>query len=118
MLTMMKVLLIPLCAAALAQGVSAVTVSNREITPNAGNGNNATVEFEFNNPLHSSVAGKIFDVRGAHVADMTADCPDVPSFECLRWDARSNGHIVPGGVYIYALSAQGWSYSGTVVVVK
>ena len=105
---------------AASSGFAFLGVTNRIITPN-GDGKNDTAEFLFQNPAHLRVSGKVFDMRGGEVAVMTADCPDDPSpdhSQCLRWNASSNGHTVTGGVYVYVLLSQSWSYSGTVVVVR
>ncbi|MBI4377297.1 MAG: gliding motility-associated C-terminal domain-containing protein, partial [Elusimicrobia bacterium] len=91
-------------------------LTNRMLTPN-GDGKNDTVVFTFDNPRFSEVTGKIFDVKGAFVASMYHD-PTLDSNTTLVWDGKSNGAVVPGGVYIYQIEAEGRNYTGTVVVVK
>lgn len=86
---------------------------NRLITPN-GDGKNDTMVFIFDNPQDKPVKGRIYDLRGALVASMGPG----PVQNSLLWDARSGGQVVPGGVYIYQLEADGTVYNGTVVVVK
>jgi hypothetical protein len=93
---------------------NAAGLSNRMITPN-GDGKNDAVEFKYDNPRASAVSGKVLDTKGSFVASMT-QCPDVA--DCLRWDAASGGRVVPGGVYIYNIEAEGRTFTGTVVVIK
>ncbi|MBI4387227.1 MAG: gliding motility-associated C-terminal domain-containing protein [Elusimicrobia bacterium] len=89
-------------------------LSNRILTPN-GDGKNDTVVVVFDNPRDSSVGGKIIDLKGASVASMTQG----PVANSLQWDGKaSNGNVVPGGVYIYQIDAEGKIFNGTVVVIK
>jgi gliding motility-associated-like protein len=88
-------------------------VSNRFITPN-GDGHNDNVAFRFTNPRDSGGSIKIYDVRGRPVASIAVNPGD--SFEV--WDARVNGSVVPGGVYIYVITVEGSTYSGAVVVIR
>jgi gliding motility-associated-like protein len=89
------------------------TLSNKFITPN-GDGLNDKAVFRFDNPHDSAFSGKIFDVTGSFIADMA------PGAEAntLQWDAKANGRVVPGGVYIYQIRGEGKSFSGTLVVVR
>ena len=95
---------------------NAAGVSNRTITPN-GDGKNDTVVFTFDNPQFSEVTGKIFDLKGAFVGGMSSD-PSLDPSTTLIWDGRAGGRVVPGGVYIYQISAEGRTFTGTVVVIK
>jgi len=95
---------------------NAAGISNREITPN-GDGKNDTVEFMFDNPLFSTISGTIYDLKGHRVSGMLT-CADQPAWQCLMWDAKSNGRIVPGGVYVYQIKGEGKTYTGTVVVIR
>ena len=88
-------------------------LSNRFITPN-GDGRNDAAVFIYNNPRGSSVSGKIFDLKGAYVADMTPG----PVQDSLKWDGMANGSSAPGGVYIYQISSEDMLFNGTVVVIK
>ncbi len=88
-------------------------LTNRLITPN-GDGKNDTMVFIFDNPQEKSVKGTIYDMRGAKVAAMSPG----PVGNSLVWDARSGGQVVPGGVYIYQIEAQGKVYNGTVAVIR
>lgn len=87
-------------------------VSNRMITPN-DDGKNDNVVFTFDNPKNSSVTGRIYDLKGAVVADMVQIAPNQ-----LKWDGKAGGQAVPGGVYIYQLQAEGQVHNGTIVVIK
>ncbi len=95
---------------------NAAGISNREITPN-GDGRNDTVEFLFDNPQFSAITGTIYDLKG-HLVSSMLPCTDQPAAQCLMWDAKSNGRIVPGGVYVYQIKGEGKTYTGTVVVIK
>jgi gliding motility-associated-like protein len=88
-------------------------LTNRLITPN-GDGKNDTMVFIFDNPQEKEVKGRIYDLRGALVASMGPG----PIANALVWDAKSGGQVVPGGVYIYQIEAQGTVYNGTVAVIR
>ncbi|MCK5583822.1 MAG: gliding motility-associated C-terminal domain-containing protein [Elusimicrobiales bacterium] len=88
-------------------------LSNRMLTPN-GDGKNDTMVFVFDNPRGSVTKGKIFDIRGAFIAKMTEGEIE----NSLSWNAKANGAIVPGGVYIYQIEGEGQVYNGTVVVIR
>ncbi len=88
-------------------------LTNRLITPN-GDGKNDTMVFIFDNPQDASVKGRIYDMRGALVAQMR----EGPVSNSLLWDGKAGGQAVPGGVYIYQLECGGKVYNGTVVVVR
>ncbi|PCI36618.1 MAG: hypothetical protein COB53_08925, partial [Elusimicrobia bacterium] len=88
-------------------------VSNRFITPNNDTLNDTAI-FTFDNPRDSAVTGKILDLKGAHVSNMTPG----PILNSLEWDAKSNGQVVPGGVYIYQIGAEDILFNGTVIVIK
>jgi hypothetical protein len=87
--------------------------SNSFLTPN-GDALNDDVVFSYSNPRDSSVAGKVFDLRGSEVSGMTHG----PGVNQLRWDARSAGALVPGGIYIYSVESEGRTYRGTLVVIR
>jgi gliding motility-associated-like protein len=89
-------------------------VSNKAITPN-GDGKNDFVVFRLNNPQDSSVKGEIFDIRGRKVADMAVGTQIANS---LVWDGKANGRVVPRGVYIYQIQAEGAAFNGTVIVIR
>lgn len=89
-------------------------VSNRALTPN-GDGLNDTIVFTFNNPKVSAFSGKMFDLRGRFVSDMRAG-PIADS--SLLWDGKAGGVVVPRGVYLYEIQAEGRTFNGTVVVIR
>jgi len=86
-------------------------------TPN-GDSWNDYLEIHYANPRDAFVSGKIYDLKGALVAEMEnrADA------ETLIWDGKdTNGHTVPGGVYIYQIEVVGGEnkvVNGTVVVAR
>lgn len=89
-------------------------VSNRALTPN-NDGLNDTVVFVFDNPKDSSFSGRIYDMQGALVAEMQ---PGPVARASLLWDGKSGGAVVPRGVYVYRIQAEGRSYTGTLVVIR
>ncbi|OGS54099.1 MAG: hypothetical protein A3J79_01615 [Elusimicrobia bacterium RIFOXYB2_FULL_62_6] len=88
-------------------------LSNRVITPN-GDGLNDAAVFTFNNPKDSGFSGKIYDINGAFVADMTAG----PVSDSLQWDGRKNGRAVAGDVYVYQIRGEEKVFNGTLVVIR
>ncbi|MFH1725739.1 MAG: gliding motility-associated C-terminal domain-containing protein [Elusimicrobiota bacterium] len=91
-------------------------LSNRFLTPN-GDGSNDNSVFTFSNPRDSEVSGRIFDLKGAFVADMLTHPALNPRFNRC-WDGMSNGAAVRPGIYIYRLEAEGKAFTGTVVVIR
>ncbi|MCX5789198.1 MAG: fibronectin type III domain-containing protein [Elusimicrobia bacterium] len=92
-------------------------LSNKFITPN-GDGLNDTAVFVFDNPFDSAISGKIFDLRGGFVADMSAGPINGAGTGSLQWDGKSNGRVVSGGAYVYQIRAEDKVFSGTLVVVR
>lgn len=90
-------------------------ISNKVITPD-GDGVNDAVVFTFSNPHDAGVSGRILDMRGRVVATMTPG--PLGAGLSLMWDGRAGGAAVPQGVYAYQISAEGRSFSGTVVVIR
>lgn len=89
-------------------------ISGRVITPN-GDGLNDVVIFTYDPGLNNApVSGRIYDVQGRFVADMTPGL--VPN--TLVWDGRMNGRPASGGVYVYRVTGDGKTFTGTVVVAK
>ena len=86
-------------------------------TPN-GDGWNDYLEIHYANPRDAFVSGRIYDVRGALIAEMEKRVDE----ETLIWDGKdTNGHTVPGGVYVYqieAVGAENKAINGTVVVAR
>ena len=69
--------------------------------------------FKFSNPELLSPTGQIYDLSGA----LVANCAPGPNpDDCLEWDGKSSDHvIVPGGIYLYQVTLNGKSWTGTVV---
>lgn len=89
-------------------------VSSRVITPN-GDGLNDTLIFTYDpGPNNVSPTGKIFDLQGAAVADMVPGL--VPN--TLTWNGRMNGQPVHSGVYIYRITGDGKTFTGSIVVAR
>jgi hypothetical protein len=105
---------------------------SRVITPNGNpSKNNGTAFFCFDNPADSGVSGSIFSLLGSNVANMgpaiqnTSNwgvaCPAgvLPnSGQSMTWDGTSNGTVVHSGIYVYRVTAEQRSYTGTLVVVR
>jgi gliding motility-associated-like protein len=86
------------------------------ITPN-GDGKNDLFWVFYENPMDDAVQGRIFDVRGAEVADMV----HVNGAEeySLTWDGKDgSGRVVPAGIYLYQIESEGTVYTGSVVVAR
>jgi hypothetical protein len=89
-------------------------VSNRVITPN-GDGLNDQVIFTYDpGPRNAQVRGRIYDVTGAFVAEMTPGL--VPN--TIVWNGKMNGRAASSGVYVYKIEGDGKTYTGTVVVAR
>jgi len=86
-------------------------------TPN-GDGWNDYFEIQYANPKDGSVKGRIYDLRGALVAEMGKGATE----NSLRWEGKDiNGNPAPGGVYIYQIQVTGPEkkvINGTVVVAR
>ena len=89
-------------------------LASRVITPN-GDGLNDTMIMTYDpGPNNVVPAGKIFDLRGAYVADMTPGL--VPN--TLTWNGYMNGLPVRSGVYVYRITGDGKTFTGTIVVAR
>jgi gliding motility-associated-like protein len=89
-------------------------LTNKFITPN-GDHRNDNATFVGSNLSNAEIIGKIYDMTGAFV---TQFC-DTTNYQIMcTWDGKANGHVVPGGVYIYQLQGEGKSFTGTVVVIR
>ena len=128
MLTATSLIAMLFAVAALAQGASFRFFGplSRVITPNGdANKNNGTAFFCFDNPADSGVAGNIFSLLGSAVASLgpvtdasASSCPAGFKPQYLTWDGRSNGATVRSGIYVYRITAEQKSYTGTVIVVR
>ncbi|HXT00706.1 MAG TPA: hypothetical protein VN915_08540 [Elusimicrobiota bacterium] len=89
-------------------------LASRVITPN-GDGLNDTLIFAYDpGPRNVVPEGKIFDLRGAFVADMVPGL--VPN--TLTWNGYMNGMPVHSGVYVYRITGDGKTFTGTIVVAR
>ena len=109
---------------------------SRIITPNGdATKNNGTAIFCFDNPASSGVSGNIFSLLGSAVATMGPETKNPAGSACplgvfdtsgamgvsggyLTWDGRSNGVVVHSGIYVYRLTAEQKTYTGTILVVR
>lgn len=89
-------------------------LSSRVITPNGDGLNDVAILTYDPGPAAVVPEGKIYDLRGAFVADMTAGL--VPN--TLTWDGRMNGVPAASGVYMYRVTGGGKTFTGTIVVAK
>src|ERR1019366_4759153 len=72
-----------------APGITLTRVYPRIITPNRDGWNDKAI-FQFDNPQLLPITGKIYDITGALVANLTTG-PDPDS--SLEWDGKSNGKV-------------------------
>jgi hypothetical protein len=124
-----------LAVAAFAQGASFRFFGpiSRIITPNGDAAkNNGTAIFCFDNPAGSGVSGSVFTLLGSAVASMGPETANPSGSGCpagtlgplgsngeyISWDGRSNGTVVHSGVYVYRVTAEQKSYTGTIIVVR
>lgn len=91
-------------------------VRHRMFTPN-GDNRNDHVEFVYENPADAALAGKIYNLHGTLVAELTPGAPNT-----LEWDgSMSNGVPAIAGVYVYQIEATGSEtrvINGVVVVAR
>ena len=65
-----------------------------------------------------NVGGEIFDKEGRHVRNLPAAAGGGIG-TTLIWDGKDDrGNVVPGGAYIYKISGEGHSFTGTVGVAR
>ncbi len=78
-----------------------------------------TIIFYVDNPQGDKVTGKIFNLRGEHIADLASDGDPTATSVILSWDGKnSNGVYVTKGVYIYQLEGSGKIINGTIMVAR
>ncbi len=83
------------------------------ITPNS-DGINDVLNCTFENPTSNAVEAGIFDLNGAHVADLKS-----LTDTWVVWDgADEHGKKVAPGVYVYQLKIGTKVINGTVVVAR
>lgn len=89
-------------------------LSSRVITPN-GDGLNDILIFGYDpGPNNVLPEGRIYDLRGALVAEMTPGL--VPN--TLTWDGKMNGRVVTSGVYYYQIKGDGKTFNGSIVIAR
>ena len=89
-------------------------LSSKVITPN-GDGLNDVAIFTYDpGPNNVVPEGKVFDLRGSFVSDMTAGL--VPN--TLTWNGLMAGMPVHSGVYMYRITGGGKTFTGTIVVAR
>lgn len=90
----------------------------RIFSPN-NDGFNDVVYFALDNPTLDGVSGKILDLSGGTVADLSPAGPLGPTLDSLVWDGRDrSGAVVPAGVYIYLIEGGRQVLSGVVTVAR
>jgi hypothetical protein len=109
---------------------------SRVITPNGDSMKpNGTAIFCEDNPSGSGVNGNVFTLLGSAVATMGPETKNPNGSACplgrfdtagavgvsggyLTWDGRSNGVVVHSGIYVYRVTSEEKSYTGTLIVVR
>ena len=95
--------------------ITLTKVYPRIITPN-GDGWNDKAIFQFDNPQLLPLSGKIFNITGQSVGSLKPG-PDLSA--TFEWDGKdSGGTVVPGGIYLYEVTVNGGTATGTVVVAR
>ena len=90
-------------------------VKCRIFTPN-GDTFNDKARFEFDNPEQLPISGSVYDLSGAHVADLK---PGSDPTAVMLWDGKDiDGQTVAGGIYIYQIIFEGKTATGTVIVAR
>lgn len=87
--------------------------SNRVVTPN-GDGRNDTAHFTFTNPRDAAGTLRIFDRLGRELHSASIN----PGGTTASWDGRASGVTVATGVYIYVLTVDQTTRSGSLLVVR
>lgn len=108
---------------------------NRMITPNGDTANPFAI-LCVDNPKDFAVRGRIYDLRGhvvtemTHVVDPSRVDPNKAVKQCdlgfpgqfkpqaLVWDGYANGTPVTSGVYVWRIEAEESAVTGTVVVAR
>jgi gliding motility-associated-like protein len=105
-------------AGATSLSLSQGNVYPRLFTPN-GDGLNDRVYFVMENPKNASVSGEIMDRDGRHVRTLPPAANQTGIGTTLTWDGKDDsGNVVPGGAYLYKITGEGKSFTGTVGVAR
>jgi hypothetical protein len=87
---------------------------SKTFTPN-GDGVNDVIHFVFENPKDAPVSGKVFNLQGAFIANLSPGTDG----SSLEWDGKEEGgQPAPKGVYIYQIVSDGKTMNGTIVVAR
>lgn len=71
------------------------------------------------NPQRDKVAGKLFDLRGEFVANMTVPGDATADTVILEWAGLTDeSSLAPKGVYVYQIRGSGKVINGTVIVAR
>ncbi len=90
----------------------------RLFTPN-GDGLNDRVYFVLENPNNASVEGEILDREGRHVRTLPPSSSQSGIGTTLTWDGKDDhGVVVRGGAYIYKITGEGKTFTGSVGVAR
>jgi len=105
----------PLHATATLGSLTLTSVKCRIFTPN-GDGFNDKARFELDNPEQLPITGTVYDLAGARVGDLK---PGSDPTAVMLWDGKdADGQTVAGGIYIYQITFEGKTATGTVVVAR
>jgi fibronectin type 3 domain-containing protein len=98
-----------------AESFKMTSVEPKIFSPDEANNAISRTRFYFENPNYSEVTSVIFDLRGNVVRkNLPREMETV-----LYWDGRdTSGTVVPSGVYLYQIEADGKVVNGTIVVAK
>lgn len=92
-------------------------VLNRVITPNGDGKNDDFIVIYDPGPNNVVPSGRIYDLKGHYIANMKVAGTGVPN--TITWDGKAtNGRVVSGGVYVYAIAGGGQNFTGTVIVAR
>lgn len=103
---------------------------SRVFTPNGDSSKpNGNLFLCFDNPADSDVVGKITSLFAGSTATLThgytlAGCdaksnyPHTFQSQYFSWDGRANGTLVHTGIYVYSISSEGHTFTGTIFVAR
>ncbi|MDD5688190.1 MAG: gliding motility-associated C-terminal domain-containing protein [Elusimicrobia bacterium] len=100
-----------------AQGFQLGETKPKIITPNGDHKNDIFI-VPYETDYSSQVDGKILTLNGSFVANMLSVDSEGDNPKMI-WNGKdSSGKVVPSGIYIYQIEAEGKVFNGTVVVAK
>lgn len=110
-----------LCAALMAMAARAAGTPpnsgavNRTVTPNHDHKNDTFI-FRCYNPKDYQITAYVYGPRGERLASMRRTKEAYP-YTYMEWDPDT-GCKAPGGVYIYEVTVNDKTFTGTVVVIR